>query len=243
MIRGMMFSQGVAAPGQVVYSALKNTTTTWSWVVPAGVTSISAVTVGPGAVPPGASIKRGATTLLSAGSTIGAGIGGGNGGVNGVGESAGGGGAGGYSGAGGAGANPGDPGGGGVGGAGGGGGGGVASPFYAGGLGGGVGLNGVGVSGSGGSTGGTDGGPGGDGSQLSGSGAYGAGRGAYSTFYSATGGNLRYLNGIAVTPGETLTLSVDGVPVGYLGGGPTTAGAVRIMWGGSRSYPSNALDM
>ena len=44
------------------------------------------------------------------------------------------------------------------------------------------------------------------------------------------GGDLRYLNSIAVTPGESLTLTV-----------PTGAG-IRIMWGYGRSYPSNAAN-
>lgn len=47
----------------------------------------------------------------------------------------------------------------------------------------------------------------------------------------ATGGNLRYLNDIAVTPGETLSLTVP------------SGGGLRILWGGGRSYPSNAADI
>lgn len=88
-----------------------------------------------------------------------------------------------------------------------------------------MGLLGIGANGSGGAAGGV---AGGNGSQFAGSGAYGGG-------INNAGGNLRWLNDITVTPGETLTIS------GTAGGG--MVGAIRIMFGGGRSYPSNALDM
>lgn len=61
------------------------------------------------------------------------------------------------------------------------------------------------------------------------------------TYGSASGGSLRYKNNIPVTPGETLRVSMSG---GSMGGYKITGsfGGVRIMWGGGRSYPSNALN-
>ena len=76
---------------------------------------------------------------------------------------------------------------------------------------------------------------GGTGLRGTGSGAplYGGGRPGISDASHAglPGGTLRYLNGLAVIPGETLSVSVGG------------NGAMRIMWGGGRSYPYNAGDM
>ena len=233
MIRGQMFSRAIAPIGQHVQTMMSSTS--HSFVVPLGVTRISVVLV---AASSGHSLqlKRGATILLSDTTALGAGVGGGNGGANGGSsdgaQSGGGGGAGGYSGAGGAGAyanrqaSPGSyyaaagsPG------AGGGGGGAGCNTSGSGGRGGGVGLLGTGNNGAGGASGG---GAGGHGSQRTGSGAYGGG-------INNGGGKLRYLNDITVTPGETLTIA------GSAGGG--MIGAARIMWGGGRSYPSNALDM
>lgn len=267
--RVLQGSEPVAPPGQQVwtsdgYGVLSAT----SFVVPAGVYSISAVVVGQGGNG-SALIRRGATTLLSTSDTIGFnGVGGGNGGAPGARSGrgpifeAGAGGAGGYSGNGGAGgatvgsAVPGNyEGRAGVAGSGGGGGGGGGG-YYGGsgaqgygGYGGGVGLLGQGANGAGGSAGNTsvrDGGGGGAGSPPA-SIAYGAGF-LHGTVGSVPGGNLRYRNNIPVTPGETLTVQmvgnytfVDGNSYNVYDG--TSRGGIRIMWGDGRSYPSNAGDV
>lgn len=271
MIRPQMFSRRFEPVGQVVfandtgYGGISQK----SWTVPPGVFFISAVVVG--AFNGGyASIKRGATTLLDTSSSIPSQAdGGGNGGAPGsrsgrgpAGE-AGAGGAGGYSGNGGNGGstagNPspdsyyGNPGGSGTGGGGGGGGGGAGGGGING-LGGGggpVGLRGTGVSGAGGAagTGSTaitrSGGGGGIGSPTA-THLYGAGYVSMDRG-SSSGGSLRYKNNIPVTPGEVLTIFAPDPSMGgynYPVGVASTFGAgARIMWGGGRSYPSNAGDI
>lgn len=258
-MKAQMFSRSVAPVGQVVFSS-NNTgnLAATNWVVPDGVYEISVVIVSPSQG--SASLKRGATDLLTSATTLGAGVGGGNGGAAGVStgrgpiNEAGAGGAGGYSGNGGAGgsastsATPGNytsnPGSSGAGGGGGGGGSGhgTAEPKGAGGYGGDVGLLGIGANGLGGSggvVGNQTGSSGGDGSTLGGS-VYG--RGVSFIGGSTAGGDLRYKNSIPVTPGETLVVRSSGTTQGgYAITG--SAGGIRIMWGGGRSYPSNALNM
>lgn len=251
MIKGMMFSGAVAAPGQKVFeSDYYGDLVATSWVVPAGVYSISAVLVNPAH---GSTVlKRGTTTLLDGFSVIGGNVGGGNGGNPGThsgrgpaGE-AGAGGAGGYSGNGGmggsasTGAMPGSyTANAGLVGSGGGGGGGCsgASSGWStqGDNGGGVGLLGIGANGAGGAVGYS----GGAGSPLGGN-LFGGG--VVNSYGSSSGGNLRWANNVAVTPGETLTVQMVG---GSMGGYTifNSRGGVRILWGGGRSYPSNALDM
>lgn len=206
-------------PGQQVWINNTASDATYSFVVPAGVTSVWALVVGPGGPATkqtNTNVKRGATTLLSASTALGGGVGGGNGGSS---NSSYAGGAGGYSG------NGGEYG---YGGSGGGGGGGGESGAY----GGGVGLLGEGPSGASGSY----GGDGGNGSVQFGNPAYGAGN----KWDPANGGNLRYRQ-IGVTPGETLGIAI--AAKADPSDPAKVAGAVRIMWGGGRSYPNNAADM
>lgn len=210
-------------PGQQVWINDTASAATYSFVVPAGVTSVWALVVGPGGPATkqtDTNVKRGATTLLSASTALGGGVGGGNGGYS---EYYAAGGAGGYSGNGGQNYYESE-------GNGSGGGGGMGYDTYA--IGGGVGLLGEGPSGAYGEP------DGGDGSVQFGNPAYGAGFSLYVEF--ANGGNLRYRQ-IGVTPGETLTIAI--AAMGYEGLPAKTAGAVRIMWGGGRSYPNNAADM
>lgn len=233
-------------PGEQVWLGT-SATTIYSFVVPEGVYAISAVCVslragGTNRVP---SIKRGATVLLSAASTLGAdGVGGGNGGAkgaNGAYYGGGGGGAGGYSGNGGQGGGgrdtvgwagySGNPGGGG--GGGGGAGGDTGNPSFPNSYGGAVGLLGQGANGAAGvANAGSPVGFGGIGSNPGSSAIAGAGLGD-------AGGDLRWKNDIPVTPGETLTVytayNAGANVYGYNTG-------VRIMWGGTRSYPDDAGD-
>ena len=239
MIRGQMFSRSVAPTGQALWEFVGSASPTYSWVVPAGVFEISAVCINSmKSLSQPSAIWRGASVLLRGDSALGGGVGGGDGGLNGGSSDGlaygGAGGAGGYTGNGGNGAFanrtpiPGsyEPNSGNAGSGGGGGGGGCVSSG-AGSNGGGVGVLGIGANGAAG------GGHGGDGSQYPGSGSYGAGRGSPGA--EAPAGDLRWKNAIPVTPGETLTIK------GESHGSST--GAVRIMWGGGRSYPSNALNM
>lgn len=148
----------------------------------------------------------------------------------------------------------GNPGGSGAGGGGGGGGGGSAGGGGIngiGGSGGSVGLRGTGVSGAGGAagTGSTEitrsGGGGGTGSPTA-THLYGAGY-VSMDFGSSSGGNLRYKNNIPVTPGEVLTISASNPEMGgyshSVGVASIFGAGIRIMWGGGRSYPSNAGDI
>lgn len=233
MTKPQMFSKPIEPVGQQEWWLNQTGTSSFSFVVPDGVTKISAVVVGNGFT----LISRGGTVLLSGTTTLGGDVGGGNGGAAGTGDGdPGGGGAGGYTGNGGAGGSsvlapaPGSfTGSAGASGAGGGGGGGGGKHLTGGvgGVGGSVRLTGQGNNGAGGAV-NTDGG---SGSTNIGSGyAYGGGE------KGVAGASLRWKNAIPVTPGETLTVAQTISTTNY------TTGA-RIMWGGGRSYPSNALDM
>lgn len=256
------------ATAPITGQSLFTTPGTYSWVVPEGVYSVSVVAVGAGgggAGNGGDSVfgswvqagggKKGTTSVIGAGGTVIAGTGY----AGGAGEG-GGGGAGGYAGAGGK---------GGVstngywGGAGGGvglygqganGSGGYSSGFSglagAGGAGGGGG-GGHGNAGNG--NGGNGGSGGGGGGKASGSypsytggvgGLYGGGGGGgsdgSSSYKGHGGGALAYANNIAVTPGQTVTVTVGaGGANGGAGGGAGGKGAVRIVWpGDTRAFPS-----
>ncbi len=243
-----------AAPGQVVIT----TTGASTWTVPLGVYSISMVAVQSGAdvSSTGTDITVASTVVCRAKNSARIGDGGGDGGLGGNGFNdfvvtsggGGGGGAGGYSGNGGNGgshdANPGSAGAGGGGGGGAGAGGSGGSNTWLGAGGGGVGLLGSGANGAGGTIdfmvvngggGGSSGTAGGGGSSsvAGAGGTYGAGAGGDPLNVAAPrGGALSYKNAIAVTPGSSVSLNIPG-----------TNGAVRIMWGGARSYPSNAGDL
>ena len=245
-------------PGQQAYT----TVGTFSFVVPSGVTSVAAVTVGGGAYGYyevgqtssfGCYVQAtgGRSTLSGSGvggqgTAISGCVGGGDGGRSGTGGciNNGGGGAGGYTAAGGRGGNyngacvTGSPG---VASTGGGGGGGGGSFFNGcsgtgGGGAGGVGLLGAGANGSGG---GSNGGAGGGGS--GGQNGEACGNVIGGRFGGGSGGGggggLRYRNNISVTPGSTVT-----VTVGRAGNGCTCyggRGAVRIIWPATtRSFPS-----
>lgn len=55
--------------------------------------------------------------------------------------------------------------------------------------------------------------------------------------YAKPGGNLRYRNAVPVTPGETLTITLDH----WIRDNAYGVGAVvRILWGPGRSFPNNA---
>ena len=270
---GAAFSGGaIAAPSQQIF------TTTTSWVVPAGVYSISAVCIQRGTVAgetwtsvPAAKIARSGTDLVRAQNENRLGDGGGDGGMSGARSShtveyidynpwlyfigsGGGGGAGGYNGAGGEGGrwldsseggNTSHWGGENAATSSGGGGGGICGARdYASGGGGGGGLLGIGATGVGGTawpssaTGGSGGANGGTTPYGVGSSAVGAG-GLYggaagdqraSSAYPARGrgGACSWKNNIPVSPDETLTITVEG------------NGGVRVLWGGDRSFPSNA---
>ena len=246
MLMAASGAQAAAPAGQAVFL-----TGTTSWTVPAGVTNISVVAVQGGSTPSTnaseVTVTVASTVVCRAlnGSRIG--DGGGDGGLGGVGSTdhatyqsnGGGGGAGGYSGAGGNG-GAGTPystpplSGAGTGGAGSGG----ACTYWSGGPagpGGGVGLLGQGSSGAavgGGSNWSQPGNPGSAGSATT----YGGGAPGTNAYYpnvnGGRGGALAYKNNIAVTPGQTVTLSI---PATMSGAGPA---AVRIIWGAGRSFPS-----
>lgn len=223
--------------GQVEYLTPGN----YSFIVPAGVTSIHACVVG-GSGNTASNVRRGSTVLISNSSTVGAAFGGGDGGLGPDSVVAGGGGAGGYTGDGGSG-HSGQDGvyGNGAAGAGGGGGGGrSASTLSSRQHGGGVYLHGAGASGAG----GTPSVQPGDGSNLGEGAPRGAGRrglgGSGTSNHAQYGGALRYTKtAITVTPGETLSITVAPIPAS---GVATNGGGVRIIWGPGRSYPNNAKD-
>ena len=230
-------------PGEVVFLN-SSATTTFSWIVPANVYRISAVAVacpGRGGGQAYPKISRGAAVLLAPDMALGVGgVGGGNGGLPGGFNDTyyifgGGGGAGGYTGNGGRGGDsansPGTAGFAGLPGSGGGGGGAqgptTRTPSATSGP---VGLLGAGASG---------GRPNSEGVGSAGSNLGGVLCGA--VWPGHPGGNLRWLNDIPVTPGETLTITM------YQRAAPQlTTGAnegVRILWGNDgRSYPNNAGD-
>lgn len=224
---------GSASVGQVELTHLQN------WVVPAGVTHISAVCVG-------VKLSIGSVDQVAATWPV-LGDGGGQGGTGGAGRSetvyppprgsfgggpstpppgttynypGGGGGAGGYGGKGGDGFRSGAYNGWGQQGGGGGG--------YSGQRGGHVGLKGRGDSGYPTTNGpGTTGSPGGT--------AVGGGAGGVVAGDGVDGNHLAWRNAIPVTPGQTVLCTYIGQPGG--------TGAARIMWGDDRSYPDDAGDV
>lgn len=240
-LRARMFAQppASAAPGQVVFQPPSQfVSLDQSWIVPAGVTSISYVLVSPDSNGTITLKKNGVTQSTVASQSRSGCDGGGNGGIG----NSGGGGAGGYDNKGGDGGQyldtP-DQGNGGVGAGGGGGGGGGGhagihpNPAYSSERGGGVGLKGKGLSGEAGigasfSSSAT---VGGDGSNAPGGGLFGAGS------LTANGGGLGWKNALSVTAGDVIRIEA-GVP----SSGMNTAGA-RIIWGAGRSYPSAAGDV
>ena len=233
----LLAGSGLPEPvGQVVFANTTNASQTIAWVVPERVTEIWVVCIGGSSMNSSTSLWRGSTILVGSQSALDSDFGGGNGGVGNTAAMSGGG-AGGYSGNGGAGAT--SIVGSGSAGAGGGGGGGAGGSSSTAGHGGGTGLLGEGASGAGGTSGSRDGV---DGSVVAGQDAYGAGAGRNTSSSILGGSYLRFTkNAIAVTPGESLSIRVKGLA---MSGAPAkTAGAIRIMWGGGRSYPNNAGDL
>ncbi|MGX5664186.1 hypothetical protein [Diaphorobacter nitroreducens] len=231
-----MFSTPAAVPqvepGEAIFVGSGGATQ--SWVVPTGVYSISVVAVGATATT-ACQLKRGAAVLLDTTAAIGVGNdGGGNGGAAGTNNTGlsfynsynSGGGAGGYSGNGGTGG---------------------LGRFDSS-------IGGFGGSGNGGGGGGGNGG-GGNGSQMTSYGTTGGGVGLFGQGANGgsaangspiqspyvgggannnAGGNLRYRNNIAVTPGETLTIALGSA----LATQPLGPG-MRIIWGANRAFPAN----
>ena len=251
-----LLMQEVAAASALVGQVVLLTGTT-SWTVPAGVTSICVVAVQGGSKPltaPGpVTVTVNSTIVCRAQNADRIGDGGGDGGLGGTGSTdletynsyAGGGGAGGYSGNGGKGGDgtpssvvpPSGAG------SGGGGSGGACTYWYGGvaGAGGGVGLLGEGSNGAaagGGSNWSQAGNPGSGGTAATYGGGAGGSNSDYPNVNGGRGGALAYKNNIAVTPGQTVTLSI---PATMTGAGPA---AVRIIWGTGRAFPStNTGDM
>ena len=236
-LRRKAFMGGVEIKGQIVFEPTGSAQTI-NWTVPGGVTSISMVCVGNGGFE--SSVTVGGVAVCKALPTAITGDGGGLGGLGGNPAASGdavrqgaGGGAGGYSGNGGAGVGVNAPSGAG---AGGGASGGscvfVGGQGYFGFGGGGVGLLGEGASGAPATSSGGNGGSGGQTSVSAAGGKYGGGRVVGNGSVGERGGSLAYKNNVAVTPGATVVVKVA-----------PTVGGVRIMWGGSRSYPYNAGDM
>jgi len=250
--RGYGFSGFVAKPSQQAYT----TAGTYTWVAPAGVTSVSVVAVGGGgssygstgnvagnsyfvstAVVKGGAGARGICAGIGGSGGTYTGDGGGNGGAS---LGYGGGGSGGYSGCGGYGGSSGTGYAGGAGSGGGGGGGGYGG-------GGGVGLLGLGSSGSAGVT--TTSATGGSGGNdapaynitcraIATGGLYGgAGTGWGGSGGSGGGGGLGYKNNYSVVPGNSYTVVVGVGALGCFSRG--AGGAVRIIWPGTtRQFPS-----
>ena len=258
-------TSGVSAPSNTLttLSSVGSSSTiftvagNYSWIAPAGVTSVSVVAVGGGNggangygyYPPQGgdsyfinrcTVKGGGGCIYTAGSFTGGGGGCGGRGCGG----GGGGGAGGYTG-------PGGNGGGGSGAGGGGGGGGRNYCSRARSGGGGVGLYGQGANGAGGhyciinsrsaiggggGSGGTDGHSGYVGYMCyafnGGGGCFGGGGGC-----GGGGGGLGWRNSIAVTSGTSYTVVVGAGSPSYSAGG----GAVRIVWPGVRQFPSSCV--
>ncbi|WP_160321111.1 hypothetical protein [Paracidovorax citrulli] len=252
MIRRQMFTAGadqVADPGEVIFQGggTASSQTVFSWVVPTGVYEVCVLAI---SSHKGYSTKvsRGSTDLVNttwpkgSNSTFG-GDGGDARNVNG--PYNGGGGAGGYEGNGGLGMYQRDDGGGsytmiaGTAGSGGGGGGGGGTRTVQG-RGGGVGIYGIGNNGAAGDI-YTNGDPGKHGSDF---GLLRAGAGTLhnesspaGVTYAKPGGNLRYRNALPVTPGETLTITLDH----WIRDNAAGVGAiVRILWGGGRYFPGKA---
>lgn len=76
---------------------------------------------------------------------------------------------------------------------------------------------------------------------ISGSDA-GGGVFGFATTSAGAGGDLRYMNNIAVSPDQIITVIVGAGGATPGSAGPTTAppGAARIIWGEGRSFPFNA---
>lgn len=233
---------GLIPNGQQAYTSPG----TYTWIAPAGVTSVSVVLVGGGGGggstgDAGSSTAFGVTALGGKGGTPGttqstygsgadAGFIGGAAGIDATGAGySGGGGAAGYSGNGGNGGN--STSGIGSSGSGGGGAGGNAPSSS----GGGVGILGQGYNGIGNGGGGSGGANGSTGSGAAG-GSYGGGAApVVSASFAGGGGCLAYKNNISVNPGASYTIVVGA------GRGSGASGAVRIIWGtvnGSRYFPS-----
>lgn len=235
---------GGAGSGGITGQQAYTTPGTYSWVAPAGVTSVSVVAIGGFTE----SFFINASTVRGGGGSGGAGTftgdGGGNGGSAGSASpndpsgwwaGGGGGGAGGYTSAGGNGGNGsgnsgiaghsrGAPGGG--------------TGIFGGALGGSGGAGGVGdttpsVGGAGGS-GGTAGSANGSGGT---GGNYGGGAGFLTSSGASHGGGLGWKNNIAVTPGTAYTVVVGGTG-SDTNAGLHAGGAVRIIWGAGRAFPS-----
>jgi len=237
----------------VTNEAVYTTPGTYSWTAPEGVTSVCVVAIGGGGGDSyfvNTSTVRGGAPSGSTGGTY-TGDGGGNGGNAGTAAEnsptywagGGGGGAGGYAGNGGAGGN-------GVSGTGtthrrGGGGGGTSlfgqgtagtggtlsgATGSGGGAGGGGGANGVTSAGNPG-----QGGSSGQAGVTSEGGLYGGGGAGLTT--SKGGAGLGWKNNIAVTPGQNYTVVVGNSAQGT-NEGVSQSGAVRIIWGAGRSFPS-----
>ena len=257
MIQQLFFSisNPVVSPvGEAVYT----TPGTYTWVAPAGVTSVCVVCVGAGAGNRVDVNSNGGSSVFGNNLVVAGGGEGwyssftGKGGVgshgNGGNANKGGGGAAGYAGNGGNGGSKSSGGGGGSaggnGGGGGGGGGGGNTDFAASG-GGGVGLYGIGANGVGGINYYVDGGTGsvGDGTSKSnndnGWGMSGYTPGVIAGFFGGGGGGLSYVNFITVTPGVSYTVQVGHGGISVFSGS-AGHGAVRIMWGAGRSFPNNA---
>ena len=224
-VRALMLGFAAATPGQVGFT----TAGTHNWVVPDGVQEICMVAVQSGtlsALPSAVTVSGTIVCRAQNGARIG--DGGGDGGLGGNNywdgmqtNGGGGGGAGGYSGNGGKGGGADSPTAG-QGGGGGGGSGATGSPTYTPArVGGGVGLKGQGANGAPGPY-TSPGLPGSDGSgqQYGGGTTNGVGTGIQ-------GGSLSYKNNVPVIPGQTVQISVG-----------SSGGAVRLLWGDGRFYPS-----
>ncbi|WP_375575663.1 hypothetical protein [Paracidovorax oryzae] len=252
MIRPQMFTGGalpLADPGEVIFQSAgaSNSQTVFNWVVPPGVYEVCMLGVSSHKAY-ATRVSRGGNDLLN--TTWPSGTNNTYGGDGGDARNVstvynGGGGAGGYSGPGGLGMYQRDEGMGsyslvkGTDGQGGGGGGGGGAQTYQS-RGGGVGIYGIGANGTAGQLYTRDS-PGGTGSD---NGLYRAGAGtlhnessAAGLSYAKPGGNLRYRNALAVIPGETLMITLDFWIRDNAAG---TGAIVRILWGGGRSFPSNA---
>lgn len=229
MIRPQMFSAELwmAPPGEVIFESAgkSNSQTVFTWVVPVGVYEVCMLGISSHRAF-GTRISRGGADLLNTYWAVGtSGVAGGDGGDSGPntgGPYRGGGGAGGYSGNGGTGGRserdafgnisyfPGT--------AGQGGGGAGGHPPDRGGS---VGIYGLGI----------------DSALRAGAGGTPNDPGAGDAGDWKPGGNLRYRNGIAVAPGETLTVTLDH----WVRDNSVGLGAiVRILWGQGRSFPNNA---
>ena len=224
--------QQITPPGQVLFES------SGSWVVPAGVTSISMVAVqsGDSGDTTGSTVTYNSTVICRALNRSRIGDGGGDGGAAGSSRGStiwyggGGGGAGGYAGNGGKGGSAGSASESPTAGNNGGGGGGGANRGSggAGALGGGVGVLGQGANGVAGTQAlESNGTPGGAGSGGVGR-KYGGGAvGTSGSYLANQGGALSYKNNVPVTPGQMVSIAIGG-----------TNGAVRIIWGPGRAFPS-----